>query len=311
MQSFTQKQITLTVQLGQGSFGGNGQFDTVTLSGLRVSALLATSINNSSIGIGTTQAIVNVFGLTLSQINQLTKAGGLWTTRQNLLTVQAGDNTKMPVVFNGGIIEAKPLFVEGDPNTPFVMTAFTGSVLAVQPATPTTYPGAADVAQIMGVLANRAGLGLENNLTTPIKMAGPYFSGTLTEQIAQCASAANIYYHIDGISKVLAIWPKSGSRAGNTVISPANGLIGYPRFQLSTVEVETLFNPNIFAGGTITIQNDKLTAANGRWRVMSCNHTIESMMPDGQWRSSITAAAMTVPPGNETFSDIQITPATS
>ena len=105
-----------------------------------------------------------------------------------------------------------------------------GRTIAMKPVPPTTYPGPADAAKIMGSMARACGLAFENNAVS-VQLASPYFAGTLMRQMAACAKAANIYAHIDGASNTLAIWPKTGNRGGAVpVISPSTGMIGYPQY---------------------------------------------------------------------------------
>lgn len=280
--TYAVRAIDLTIQLGQGSFGGGG-FDTVTLSGLRINALLSNVMMP-----GATTAVLQVYGLTLSQINQLTKAGLQYSARFNKIAVSAGDATSgMTAVFQGIIIEAYPDFTTM-PESAFVISATTTGDLQLKPITPASVKGAADVGSVMGQMAGAAGLGFENNLTTPIKLSNPYFSGTIIQQINSCARAANIYAYVDGVSNTLVIMPKGGSRSGGIpIISPQTGMIGYPQFQQVGVVVRTLFDPNIKFGGQVQIQS-QLTAASGSWNIYHIDYALSSVLPGGPWEMTLT-----------------------
>ena len=67
--TYAVRAIDLTIQLGTGSFGESGA-NTLTLSGLRVIAQLSTVLMP-----GASTAVIQVYGLPLSLINQLTTAG--------------------------------------------------------------------------------------------------------------------------------------------------------------------------------------------------------------------------------------------
>lgn len=286
---YSQKAITLTVKLGKGTYGESG-FNTVTLSGLRVEALLSAAIRNSALSVVDKNAEVRVFGLTLDQINQLTHAGTDISAAANTLAVSAGDATGMTTVFSGNVYQAFPDMRM--PDSGFVFLASGSVLLQMKPAAPSSYSGTADVATVMGNLASQAGLGLENNGVN-VKLSNPYFSGTIGQQIAACAYAAGIYCTVDDVKGVLAIWPKTGYRAGAVpVISPETGMIGYPQFQVAGVRVRTLFNPEIYQGEQVQIQS-QLTAASGIFSVFRVDHNISAQLPEGPWETEILAYPQT------------------
>lgn len=288
--TYAARNITLTFQLGTGSFGTSGQ-NQLTLTGLRV-VFHAESVLNNVLSAGGLQCVMRIYGMTLSQMNQLTKAGLQWQQRLlNMVAVQAGDaQSGMTTVFNGNIVSAYPEFSEV-PNSAFVVVGITGQGIALKPVPPTSFAGPTDAATAMGSLARAAGLAFENNGVS-VKLAYPYFSGTLMQQIAACAKAANCYAHVDGASNTLAVWPKTGSRAGTPpVVSAANGMILYPMFEQNRVVVRTTFDPSIKFGGQVQIQTDApavLTAANGTWTVVHLSYDLASQMPAGPWEQTLT-----------------------
>jgi len=103
---YARRKITLTFQLGAGNFHGTGA-NKVTIEGLRVHFQCSQALTPAP-----SQAMLRVFGLTLDQINQLTKAGTLFTTpgnKSNFVTVQAGDwGGTLTTVYRGEIFEAYP-----------------------------------------------------------------------------------------------------------------------------------------------------------------------------------------------------------
>lgn len=283
--SYSIKQITLTIQLGQGSFGASGS-NTVTLENLRIAADLFFAVRSSALGIITNQAMVRVWGLTLDQINQLTRAGTQWNGVFNTLIVSAGDNAGMAQVFAGDIVDAFPDFEQ--PDSPFVFSAYDGRMISLKPVAPSSYSGGTDAATVLSSLASQAGLGFENNGVTT-QLASPYFPGTVGQQIASCAYAAGAYAAIDGPAGVLAIWPKTGSRGATIpLISPQAGMIGYPKFQQNQITVRTLFNTEILIGSQVQVQS-QLTAACGTFKLSSVDHHISSQLPNGPWETVFTA----------------------
>ncbi|HEX3982165.1 MAG TPA: hypothetical protein VHX12_00585 [Acidisoma sp.] len=286
--SFVTRLITLTVQLGQGPFGGSSS-NTLTLSGLRVNAELETVVGGAGAPVGAATAIIRVYGLSLNHINQLTKAGTVFASRFNLVAVQAGDaQAGMSLVFNGQFIDAYPDF-SSQPNSPFIISAVTGQQIAMKPVAPTSYPGTADAATVMGTMAQNAGLGFEANGVS-VKLANPYYPGTIGTQIAACAKAANCYAAIDGVTNTLAVWPKTGSRGGTVpLISAAPGkMINYPAFQQSGIILRTIFNPILKIGGQCQVKS-RLAAACGIWNITGLQHSLSCQEVDGPWETIVTA----------------------
>jgi hypothetical protein len=121
-------------------------------------------------------------------------------------------------------------------------------------------------------------------------LSNPYFPGTRLEQVRACAQSANIYYTVE--RGKLAIWPKKGFRAGDTIkIGPQTGMVGYPQFSGNGIVLTTLFNPDIALGGRVEVTSD-LTVARGVWNVFKVVHALESETPGGQWFTQVSCFRM-------------------
>lgn len=286
--TYVPRLINVVIQLGTGNFGSSGQ-NTLTLSGLRVAATLSNVLMP-----GATTAVIQVYGMTPSQINQLSTAGLLYQNRKNIVEVLAGDAVNgMTAVFKGYAIEAYPDFTAA-PDTAFVLSAVTTGDLQLKPIAPASFQGSTDVATVMGQMAVAGGLSLENNGVS-VRLSNPYFCGTLSQQIYSCARAANIFAYVDTTSNTLVITPKTGSRNGGPImVSAATGMIGYPVFQRNLIVVRSLLNPTIKQLGKIQIQS-QLTTANGIWTVNQIDYNLSSLEPDGPWEMTMTAISANAP----------------
>lgn len=286
--SFVKRKISVTFQLGEGSFGESGT-NTVTCDGLRVQAHI-----DKVFGPGMGEAQIRIHGLTpsllhqLSSLNQTTMA-----TRKNTIIISAGDDVSgMATVFQGQIMIGQ-IMLNTAPDTALMVLAQAGAFAAVQTVPPSSYPGSADAAVIMSNLAHLAGLNFENNGVS-VQLATPYYPGSPLEQIRRCAQAAGIEYVVD--DKVLAIFPVGGARGTQIpLISPATGMVGYPNYSTSVygIELTTLFNPLIRPGGKVQVQSG-LEVASGMWQVFNVQHELESEDPGGQWFTRFSGAALNV-----------------
>jgi len=279
--SFSEKLINVTFKLGTGSFGESG-IDTATVSNLRVRA----SIHQAG-GASMGQCHLTVYGLPPSMLNQLTALRKqIMMLRKDFVSVEAGDSNGTSLIFQGQITEGWTN-LNSIPNSVLQMAAYSGAFEAVKPVTATSYPGAANVDDIMKTIAGKMGLAYQNNGVS-VSLSRPYFSGTGREQAQACAEHADINWLIE--NGTLFIWPK-GSAKGTikTPVSADTGMVGYPAFDGVGVSITTLFNPQITYGSYVDVDS-VIKQANGEWYVYSVSHDLESQTPGGQWFTHFHAA---------------------
>jgi hypothetical protein len=273
--------INVTFSIGTGT-DGSGTPVVTKYEGLRISANIV-----EAGGYMAPTGQFTIYGLSPADMNKISSIG-LYANRlkYNTITVEAGDATYgMTKVFSGVINEAYVDF-EGAPDVGLQVTSLDGAIEALKPIAPTSYQGSAPVAAIMGYLAAQMGYTFENNGVTAV-LSNPYFSGTATAQIQDCALAANINHILR--QGILAIWPQGGFRNFPApLISPKTGLIGYPSFASNGVAIRTIFNPGLVIGYPIQVESSIVQAC-GTWNAFQVSHTLESQMPGGLWESQIYA----------------------
>lgn len=122
-------------------------------------------------------------------------------------------------------------------------------------------------------------------------LASPYLPGTLWQQIQSVVKAADCFAYLDGVNKVLIVWPKSATTTpdATVIVSPATGMIGYPEFQARQIVVRTLFSPSMAIGpGTTVLVKSQLAAANNAKLLLNLvTHDLASQMPGGPWETTI------------------------
>ena len=281
--TFVQRAINLTFALGEGNLGESGA-NAIKLSGLRVTSQI-TKAGGPSMG----TAQLQVFGMTLEQMNQFSTLGQRPTTvRKNQIAIDAGDEGgAMSTVFIGNITNA---WFDGtaSPNVPFQVLAHVGGFDAVNPIAPTSYKGTVDAAQILSGLATQMGKTFENN-GVQVQLTNPYYSGSAREQALAVVRDAGIQWN--GLDdNRLAIWPSGQSRGGSIpLVSKDTGMELYPIFTSKGIQVNSLFNPSISFGNKIKVESI-LDGANGEWVTYALNYELDAKMPRGKWRMSISAA---------------------
>lgn len=272
--SFVRRLLNISFDLASGSFQNTTSTSTQLIK-------LRTSVRVKKAGTIAPTAQIEIRGMTLSDMNRLSTLGMVINlVRRNTVTIEAGDEGgSMTTVFQGNITNA---WFEGvsQPDVIFHVEATSTLGTNTTNTAPTSYQGSTDVSTVMGQLAGKAGLTLENNGVN-VKISNPYFPGSIGQQIQACAKAAGCAAVVDG--QTLAIIPPNGSRQGNSpTISPATGMIGYPIFTVQGPYVKTIFNPAVKFYSKVTIQSD-ITPACGDWTVIGLDYALDSYLPSGDW----------------------------
>ena len=290
------------VSLSPGTLQGAG--GSATITGARISA----RIWNAGAPVNC-HAEIKVYGLTPSLMNQLATLGLAFNiVPKNTLTLQAGGGaplgSTLPTVFQGTIYSAYGDY-DQQPNVPMVFYCVSGGGAVVSKANANSFQGTTSVATIMQTLASAMKFNFENNGVTAT-LSNSRLGGTLFDQAAKVARDAGIGWGIIN-GTTLSIWPLGGSAASLSAVPmvaapPLGEMIGYPGYTQQGIIVRTLFNPQIQFGGKIQVVSS-LPQATGTWAVNKIDHHLESMVRNGQWKSTIYAY-------NPNFSRTVIAPTT-
>jgi hypothetical protein len=283
---YAKRILSFVFQLGEGSFGQSG-FNKLVVSGLRAVVAISQAQTPTP-----SNAIIRIFGLTADQINTLTRAGYAFQSRANYVAVQAGDATSgLTTVYNGTIIEAYPDF-KSQPSVSFVIITNAASVIQLQPVSPVTFPGSVAASTALTQILKPVGITVENNGVNAM-LASPYFQGTAWQQAIACCKAAGVFSHFDAVSRVWAIWPKSGMRAGESVTiapqSQGGGMIDYPEFMQNRIKIRNIFDPTIKGPGLPITVNSSLKSANNKWVLDQIDYDLSCEMPGGPWEMALIA----------------------
>jgi len=286
MNQFVKRKIKVIITLAQGQFSDSGSKERI-LENLRTSVSIQAACGDAQ-----GQLQLQIFGLPLSTINELTTIGPIMQQRRNnrvaVYAGNEGDSNSWPMVYEGSIFAAYGDF-QSAPEVVFNIMALSAAFEAVQTTKPRSYKGSVDVAVIMEELAGVMKKDFENNGVS-VMLENRTFNGSPFTQVKEAAWAADIYYTID--NGKLAIWPKDKFRSGDPAkINAKNGMVGYPAFSSQGIVITSLFNPNIRLGGRVEVDSD-LTVAKGIWNVYRIIHAIESETPNGQWFSQCSCYRM-------------------
>lgn len=284
MSSLTKKQLRVTFILA----GTNQKFpgtdsNTLVLTGLRVSAKVQAVARLS------TNLDLRVFGMLPADMAALTVA---WANppiiEDHLVLVEAKGNADpdptrgWSLVFKGTILEAQPEY-RAQPDVYFGVLARTGYHQQIQAAAPTSYPYSVDIGVAADDIGTRMGFKVLVSPDVTGTLSSPYFTGTLSDQLAQACRAANtdFYFLGDTIFITKAGTPFKARPA--VLLNADSGLVGYPVYERAGLEITAVYDPAFTCGTAVELSGTPVPSANGRWNPIAMTHTLECELPKGQW----------------------------
>lgn len=284
MTSFSKKKIDVIMQLaGNKTFNDMGD-NTLTLTGLRVETQLS---QVGGIGQGS-KADIKIFGMTQDDMNKLSVIalgnGQTTFTNQNRITVMAGIDGDMTKVYEGCIISAWADY-SNLPEVPFIIKATALAYQQNKPAKAHSWQKGYDLATALGELAGEMGLSF-TNINVNRQIENTTLQGDLVAQAETLVRTYGIYSQIEFNMMTIAEY---GTPVDQTIIeiNPDSGLIGVPSVSSKGLSITTLFNPNYKAGGTINLKS-LLSQTDGKWRIVSINHNLESEKQNGSWFTTMS-----------------------
>lgn len=285
--TFTLKQLRFTFTLGDASaakFQGNN--NTLVLTGLRATAEI------SYPGPPTFPfANVRILGMLQSDMAALTGlTQGVLSYNNNSMLIEANSGAGWSTVFAGQLVTVVPDYVSA-PAVALTIFAQTLGYELLNPATPTSYAVAADIATVIGTIAAKCGRVLVNVGVTG-SFAGPvYFANTPAEQLKTACAKAGIAYYNDQPGVIEIGLPAVPRKRPVTVLSPSSGLLGYPTLNsVNLIGGVAVFNPALQYGAPIEIKDSDQKSANGKWVIYDIVHRLASEFPgEAPWFSQFTA----------------------
>lgn len=234
-------------------------------------------------GITGTTLEARVYGLGIDNMALLSYKGiQLNGAKQNMMKVWADDR---PVFF--GSITNCFADLNQMPDAPLIISAFSTGFDQSITAAPFSKEGVASVNEIITTIASSIGYTVVNNGVLA-KLENPYFEGNPIAQIQQCAHAAGI--EIDFRLGAIYIWPQGGS-IDDTIplISPQNGLIGYPVFSNYGINFQCQYSDLILRGRKVQLETS-LPNGSGVYTVQSAVHHLSTWAEGGPWSTVVWAS---------------------
>ena len=279
---FTKKKIRLEITLQYGKFG-NGT-NTVTIEDLPISV----SIKKEGFPSMNTAKIF-VTGLSSDLMEALTFLNyRVLTINRNYISIYAGDDSGMSLVFSGEISLAKPNF-NNAPSVRMEFEAFTGYSSRVVAAPPLSIKGNIPVSDICAKIASEMGFTFVNDGVDKIAK-NPRLSGSNMNKLINLAKDYNIGITVDDGS--VRIFNKGSSERIMLSVSDENGLIGYPSFEQNGISCSVEYTPNVRLWDKFEIKT-VLSKASGEWFIQSIEHRLDANIQGGLWQTDLKGSYTT------------------
>lgn len=284
--SFKKHDIRVDFTLASGAFG-NTSFDSVSLSGLALSAQIQVA------PMGFSRANISVFGLHKDIIERLVtlKAdpkGQAYQRNKIKLTLNEYDD-KDTVLFQGDIILAMPDFNRA-PDVPVVIEA--SPLYATQLTVPAgiNFPKSSKVSDVIKKLAKESGFLFKNNgVPDSVVVSDLSLNGNLKVMMEQVAAMADVDYAIDEQAETVIISPRGKPLEGleEITISRDTGMIRYPIPVDYGCLVSHIFSPRFRIFHPANIVCPDVPIANGKMTIATIMNKLDTNIPAGQWISDI------------------------
>lgn len=273
---YSKKELSFVFKLGTGAFDDNGN-NTLTLNNIKSSVRV--SAYGSLMGF---DAQVMLQGLSLENIAILSGKG------VNQFVRKVGDLeidilTNGNLIFNGWIY-ASYADMNSAPEPALILNANAGYQFHITPSQAFSAEGAVNVVDMIGAIAQTAGLAYKAWDTAGTE-ANPHYEGSALDQVRQICENHKLSFTVK--DKVLDTWKLYKSDV-KPFVSPDYGLIGYPVFQQGGLSFTTQYSP-LLTGGRIVTLETSLPNASGDYLIFTSEHLLSSWDSGGRWQTSVVA----------------------
>lgn len=286
---FSIKTVRVTIQLYKGQFTNSDtettdddNKNTVIIEGLPVSVDVQKQGGESK-----NKATVTIQNLKLETVKQLTVLSfKRLETYNNIIQIDAGNQgAELSTVFIGEITSSVPE-IDDSGTLSLKIEALAGYYPSLIPSQPVSVQGTTTIDKLMAQFAKEAQYDYENKNVTG-SVANCVFIGSPVAKARALARQANIDLIIDDRKFTIQTFnaPKDGQIP---VIANYTGMIGYPSFSTTGIDVKCEFNNNLKIGGYFKLESI-LPQATGEWQIVKINHVLEAYQPNsGTWQSEVS-----------------------
>lgn len=236
-------------------------------------------------------AKVAIYGVPLDAMNKIAR---LWLevlspTNTDTLTIDVWDGSNF-VPFFAGVITWSAINAGGAPQVALEIEANSAMIAMNTVAAPYAQDEPVGLQAALQQILEPTGLVVEFSDSVPVlDIQRAHLIGTPMDQAAALMNYfPELTWYIN-LQRFL-VRPVNGPLGSDPVpINKTNGMIGYPTYSTSGVQLATIFNPRIRPGLALDIQTMFDFVNRTKWVAAVLQHNIEPNMPGGQWMTAIAA----------------------
>lgn len=243
---------------------------------------------------------VQVFGVPLDTMNQIAR---LWLealTPQNTdtLAIDVWDGEGF-VPFFSGVITWSAVNAAGMPQVFLDIEANAAMEGMNTTASPYANAGPVTLKDTLLAIAGTAKLSVDYDASAPeIQLVQQRVTGTPIEQITQIMNQfPNLTWFIN-LQRLTVRAALAPLAATPIRVAADTGMIGYPVYSTSGIQVSTLFDPRIRPGLGLDIETEFDFVNRTTWVASVLAHSLDVNYPGGQWMTQIAANSFG-PKGND------------
>lgn len=221
--------------------------------------------------------------------NELSNTSGK-TTRQleQEILDKTGITPGLEKVFSGDIRKAYAEY-SNEPDLKFHIDAITMYYVRNEILPDWSYKDEIPVKDIFNRIAvcAQAVLLIDESITETVKNIT--LTGSVVSKAHQLADQLKLDYNFDDDCLWVGREREYRKESGLVIpiISPDNGLMGYPTLDNKYINVKVLYNSIFKFRGPFKVQS-AVPGTNGTYKILRMSHVLESMIPNGKWETNLT-----------------------
>lgn len=236
-------------------------------------------------------AVMKVFGVPLATMNQIAR---LWL---ETLTPINTDTVKINVwdgvgfvPFFSGIITWSAVNASAMPQIALDIEANAAMEGMNTTASPYANAGPVSLQEALAAVANPAGLSVDYAKTAPqYQMTQVRAAGTPVEQIGALLGQYPALTWFINLQRLIVRGALAPIDDDAVRIAADTGMVGYPVYSTSGLQVSTLFDARIRPGIALDVETEFDFVNRTKWVSSVLAHTLDVNMPGGQWMTQIAA----------------------
>lgn len=277
--SFNRKAIKITITLNEEEyfFIEDTKLDSASIDGLACKVVL-----NFGNGALSPHGRISICNLDMAKINKLIRIK--WNTSSALLNgvkVEVKEGiSDYKIIYEGGINYAMVDF-ESAPDVWLHIETTMGQKQILEIDPPISYSAGRKVEDVIEELLKDTKYTFENNGVDMTANDMAYGGSRMAKINSICRD-----YEIDTYPQgnIFAICPKGVARDIKIpVVTPLNGMIGYPKPNMLGVDFTCLYSNALYFGGMVEIKDSIVEMANRKYIIYGLRMNLEANTPNGQW----------------------------